>query len=41
VVVHDPSRKRFPLLVRIVLGLIAADDFLQLSINERHDSVST
>jgi deazaflavin-dependent oxidoreductase (nitroreductase family) len=30
VIVHDPSRKRFPLLVRIVLGLIDANDFLTL-----------
>ena len=33
VVGHDPSRQRFPLFVRIVLGLIAANDFLQLSIS--------
>jgi deazaflavin-dependent oxidoreductase (nitroreductase family) len=31
VVVHDPSRKRFPPVVRIILGLINANDFLQLS----------
>lgn len=31
VIVHDPSRRRFPLLVRIVLGLIGATDFMQLS----------
>ncbi|HKW15867.1 MAG TPA: nitroreductase family deazaflavin-dependent oxidoreductase [Terriglobales bacterium] len=31
VIVHDPSRRRFPFLVRIILGLIAANDFLQLS----------
>jgi deazaflavin-dependent oxidoreductase (nitroreductase family) len=31
VVVHDPSRKRFPLLVRFILGLVDANDFLQLS----------
>lgn len=31
VIVHDPSRRRFPLVVRIVLGLIAANDLLQLS----------
>jgi deazaflavin-dependent oxidoreductase (nitroreductase family) len=30
-IVHDPSRRRFPLLVRMVLGLIDANDFLQLS----------
>ncbi len=31
VVVHDPSRKRFPLVVRMILGLIDASDFLRLS----------
>jgi deazaflavin-dependent oxidoreductase (nitroreductase family) len=33
VVIHDPSRGRFPILVRIVLGLIDANDFLMLSIS--------
>jgi deazaflavin-dependent oxidoreductase (nitroreductase family) len=32
VVVHDPSHRRFPLFVRIVLRLIDADDFLLLSV---------
>jgi deazaflavin-dependent oxidoreductase (nitroreductase family) len=31
VVVHDPTRQRFPLLVRTVLGIIDANDFLQMS----------
>lgn len=31
VLVHDPSRRRFPPFVRMILGLIDADDFLQLS----------
>src|SRR3984885_207386 len=31
VIVNDPTRRRFPLLVRIVLGLIDANDYLQLS----------
>ncbi|MGH9865222.1 MAG: nitroreductase family deazaflavin-dependent oxidoreductase [Candidatus Acidiferrales bacterium] len=31
VIVDDPSRRRFPVVVRIILGLIAANDFLQLS----------
>lgn len=30
VIVHDPSRRRFPLIVRIILGLIDANDFLML-----------
>lgn len=29
IVVHDASRRRFPLVVRVVLGLIGANDFLQ------------
>src|ERR1700719_594324 len=29
-IVHDPTRGRFPLLVRLMLGLIGANDFLQL-----------
>lgn len=31
ILVHDPTRQRFPLMVRIILGLIDANDFLQLS----------
>jgi deazaflavin-dependent oxidoreductase (nitroreductase family) len=30
-IVHDPTRRRFPLLVRMVLRLIGATDFMQLS----------
>lgn len=30
VLVHDPSRRRFPPIVRFVLGLIDANDFLEL-----------
>jgi hypothetical protein len=30
-IVHDPTRRRFPIPVRIVLGLIGANDFMQLS----------
>jgi deazaflavin-dependent oxidoreductase (nitroreductase family) len=30
-IVHDPTRRRFPLFVRIVLQLIGANDFMQLS----------
>jgi deazaflavin-dependent oxidoreductase (nitroreductase family) len=32
VLVHDPTRRHFPLPVRIILGLIDANDFLWLSI---------
>ncbi len=31
VIVNDPTRRRFPIIVRVVLGLIDANDFLQLS----------
>jgi deazaflavin-dependent oxidoreductase (nitroreductase family) len=31
IIVHDPTRRRFPLIVRIVLGFIDANDFLRLS----------
>ena len=30
-IVHDPTRRRSPIPVRIVLRLIGADDFMQLS----------
>ena len=30
-IVHDPSRRRFPLPVRMVLAVIGANDFMQLS----------
>ena len=30
-VLHDPTRRRFPLFVRVVLGIIGANDFMQLS----------
>ena len=32
-IVHDPTRRRFPLPVRFVLRLIGATDFMQLSIS--------
>jgi hypothetical protein len=31
-VVHDPSRLRFPFPVRIVLTLVGADEYMELSI---------
>jgi deazaflavin-dependent oxidoreductase (nitroreductase family) len=30
-IVHDPTRRRFPIPVRVVLRLIGANDFMQLS----------
>lgn len=32
IVIHDPSRQNFPPMVRIVLGIIGATEFMQLSI---------
>lgn len=32
-VVHDPSRKRFPIPVSIVLKLVGADEYIELSRN--------
>jgi deazaflavin-dependent oxidoreductase (nitroreductase family) len=32
-IVHDPTRRRFPFLVRLVLRFIGANDFMQLSIS--------
>ncbi len=32
-VVHDPTRRRFPILVRVVLKLVGADEFVKLSIS--------
>jgi deazaflavin-dependent oxidoreductase (nitroreductase family) len=34
-VVHDPTRQRFPWIVRFVLMLIGAEEFLQLSTSSR------
>lgn len=31
-IVHDPTRRRFPLPVRVILGIVGANDFMQLSI---------
>ena len=33
-IVHDPTRRRFPVPVRVVLRLIGADDFMQLSTSQ-------
>ena len=40
VIVHDPTRRHFPVVVRIVLRLINANDFLQLSTTKRSCVVS-
>jgi deazaflavin-dependent oxidoreductase (nitroreductase family) len=33
-VVHDPTRRQFPLPVRVILGIVGANDFMRLSIAE-------
>ena len=35
-IVHDPTRRRFLIPVRIVLQFIGANDFMQLSISLAH-----
>src|SRR6266446_8833463 len=35
-IVHDPTRRRFPMLVRIILWIIGAEDFIQLSTSQTH-----
>lgn len=39
-IVHDPTRRRFPLPVRIVLRLIGATDFMQLSTSRGQGAAS-
>src|SRR5450755_414605 len=36
-IVHDPTGRRFPPLVRTVLWIIGANDFMQLSTSDRQD----
>lgn len=31
-IVHDPTRRQFPLPVRVILGVVGANDFMRLSI---------
>jgi hypothetical protein len=31
-VVHDPTRRRFPIPVRVVLRIVGADEYMELSI---------
>jgi deazaflavin-dependent oxidoreductase (nitroreductase family) len=39
-IVHDPTRRRFPVFVRIVLRIIGANDFMQLSAARAHGVTS-
>jgi deazaflavin-dependent oxidoreductase (nitroreductase family) len=40
-IVHDPTRRRFPLPVRIVLRLIGANDFMQFSASSKRQNIAT
>ena len=40
-IVHEPTRRRFPLFVRSVLGIIGANDFMQLSTSRAVHIVSS
>jgi deazaflavin-dependent oxidoreductase (nitroreductase family) len=40
-IVHDPTRRRFPLFVRALLGIIGANDFMQLSTSRAVHIVSS
>ena len=33
-IVHDPTRRRFPFPVRVILGLVGANDFMQFAISD-------
>ena len=40
-VVHDPSRQRFPIPVRLVLRLVGADEYMGLSESRCHPGFTT
>ena len=40
-IVHDPTRRRFPFPVWIVLGLIGANDFIRLSTSHATEGVAS
>ncbi len=39
-ILHDPTRRRFPLFVRMMLGIIGANDFMQLLLSHARWSSS-
>jgi deazaflavin-dependent oxidoreductase (nitroreductase family) len=39
-IVHDPTRRRFPHVVRMILGIIGANDFMQLQLLTRRGVTS-
>ena len=40
-VVHDPSRQRFPIPVRLVLRLVGADEYMEVSQSRCHPGFTT
>jgi hypothetical protein len=36
-IIHDPTRQQFPPIVRVILRIVGASDFMQLSISTRRD----
>jgi len=40
-VVHDPSRQRFPIPVRLVLRFVGADEYMELSESQYHPGFTT
>ena len=39
-IVHDPTQRRFPSFVRMILCMAGADDFMQISTSETHGGPS-
>jgi RecB family endonuclease NucS len=39
-IVHDPTRRRFPVPVRVILRIVGANDLLQLSTSHTHCATS-
>jgi deazaflavin-dependent oxidoreductase (nitroreductase family) len=39
-VVHDPTRRRFPIPVRLALRIVGANDFMQLSTSRSRDAAT-
>jgi deazaflavin-dependent oxidoreductase (nitroreductase family) len=39
-VVHDPTRRRFPIPVRVVLKIVGADEYMEVSANPAYSSTA-
>jgi hypothetical protein len=39
-IVHDPTRRQFPLPVRMILWIVGANDFMRLSTSHTHGVTS-